>query len=491
MQIEALFISNEATLKDALEQLDKTAHGVLFLVNKQHQFQRTITDGDLRRYVLEKRSLDINLKSLSDIKSICVEQYLPAEEALRVMDQYDVNHLPVIDAKRIPRAILRRKELSLKVALSQPHMGEEEQGYISEAFDSNWIAPTGPNVDAFEQKLAEHVGCNAAAAVSSGTAAIHLGLILLDVKAGDTVFCSSLTFVASANPILYQSATPVFIDSEADTWNMCPDALAIALKEAAKRNKLPKAVIVVSLYGQPAKMDMLKPICDQYDIPILEDAAESLGASYQDKHSGTAGKLGVYSFNGNKIITTSGGGMLVSDDIQMIEKARYFATQAKVPAPHYQHEDIGYNYRMSNILAGVGLGQLTLLAKRVEQRRNIFNNYSKALQNIECIQWMPEHANSYATRWLSVLTLDPKQTNITPQSLCERLAKFGIEARRSWKPMHQQPLFEDCMFYQSKDGRPFSDWTFDHGVCLPSSSNMTEEQQRHVINALGDILNEL
>ncbi|WP_312502531.1 aminotransferase class I/II-fold pyridoxal phosphate-dependent enzyme, partial [Bacillus luti] len=269
-----------------------------------------------------------------------------------------------------------------RIYLSSPHMSGHEQKYIKDAFDSNWIAPLGPNVDEFERELASFVGVKGGAAVSSGTAAIHLALRLLNVQKGDIVFCSSFTFVASANPIVYLGAEPVFIDSEPETWNMSPQALAIALHDANKAGKLPKAVILVHLYGQSAKLDEILSLCNDYDVPVIEDAAESLGSTYKGKASGTFGKFGIYSFNGNKIITTSGGGMLVSNDTEAIEKAKFLATQARDPAPHYQHSQIGYNYRMSNILAGIGRGQLEVLEDRVRSRRRIFNRYYEELSQI-------------------------------------------------------------------------------------------------------------
>ena len=308
-----------------------------------------------------------------------------------------------------------------KIYLSSPHMSGNEQKYIEEAFQTNWIAPLGPNINAFEKEIASFTGVREAAAVSSGTAAIHLALSLLGVEKGDIVFCSTLTFIASANPILYLGAEPVFIDSEMETWNMSPNALEIALKEAALDGKLPKAVIVVNLYGQSAKMDELIDLCDKYGVPIIEDAAESLGSSYKGKASGSFGRFGIFSFNGNKIITTSGGGMLVSNDSAAIEKARFLATQARDPAPHYQHSQIGYNYRMSNILAGIGRGQLQVLEDRVEARRIIFNNYYQELSGIIGIKFMPELEDTYSNRWLTTLTIDEQETGINVKKLLDFL----------------------------------------------------------------------
>ena len=371
-----------------------------------------------------------------------------------------------------------------RILLSSPHMSGNEQKYIQQAFDTNWIAPLGPNVDAFEKELAEYVGVKDAAAVSSGTAAIHLALMLLDVQKGDTVFCSSLTFIASANPILYQGASPVFIDSEPDTWNMSPQALKRAFSDAEKAEKLPKAVIIVNLYGQSAKMDELLAICDDYNVPIIEDAAESLGATYKGKKSGTFGKFGVYSFNGNKIITTSGGGMLVSDDVEALKKARFLATQARDVAPHYQHSQMGYNYRLSNILAGVGRAQLEVLDDRVATRRAIFEKYKNALGEIDGIQFMPELKETFHNRWLTTLIIDQEKLGYAPLELIEYLSNENIESRPVWKPLHLQPLFKETPYYPHTVDRSVSEELFGSGICLPSGSNMDEQQQTLVIKMI-------
>jgi pyridoxal phosphate-dependent aminotransferase EpsN len=361
-------------------------------------------------------------------------------------------------------------------------MSGNEQKYINEAFATNWIAPLGPNVDAFEKELAEYVGIKGAAAVSSGTAAIHLALSLLDVKKGDRVFCSSLIFIASANPILYEGAEPVFIDSEPDTWNMSPLALERAFEEAKREGQLPKAVIVVNLYGQSAKMDEILEICNKYNVPVIEDAAESLGSTYKGKKSGTFGKFGIYSFNGNKIITTSGGGMLVSDDVEALQKARFLATQARDPAPHYQHSQVGYNYRMSNILAGIGRAQLEVLDDRVNARRAIFERYVQALGNIDGIHFMPELEGTMSNRWLTTLTIDQQKLGIIPMDIINALAEENIEARPVWKPLHLQPVFAGIKYYSHHENWSVSEELFANGICLPSGSNMTEEEQNRVID---------
>ncbi|MDU0203798.1 DegT/DnrJ/EryC1/StrS family aminotransferase [Paenibacillus sp. MAH-36] len=367
-------------------------------------------------------------------------------------------------------------------------MSGNEMTYIQDAFDTNWIAPLGPHVDAFEKELASYVGVNDAAAVSSGTAAIHLALRLLDVQAEDTVFCSSLTFVASANPIVYLGASPVFIDSEPETWNMSPQALERALYDAAQEKKLPKAVIVVNLYGQSAKMDEILAICQAFDIPVIEDAAESLGSTYKGKASGSFGKFGIYSFNGNKIISTSGGGMLVSNEGEELNKARFLATQARDYAPHYQHSQTGYNYRMSNVLAGIGRAQLEVLEERVNARRAIFRRYVQELAHVPGIEFMPELPNTRSNRWLTVLTLDENEAGVSVESLLGALAEQNIEARPVWKPLHMQPLFEGVKFYPHSDNEIISEQLFKRGLCLPSGSSLSEDEQMRVIACIKESL---
>lgn len=375
-----------------------------------------------------------------------------------------------------------------RIFLSPPHMGEDERDLVADAFASNWIAPLGEHVDAFEREIAQYVGVKAALAVSSGTAAIHLGLRLAGVAPGDTVFCSSLTFVASANPILYQGATPVFIDSEEGSWNMSPLALERALREAAAADKLPKAVVIVNLYGQSADMGPLMALCEQYGVRVVEDAAESLGAVYKGRMSGAFGHVGTFSFNGNKIMTTSGGGMLVSDDVETIEKARFWSTQAKEPARHYQHEEMGYNYRLSNVLAAIGRGQLRVLEERIEARRGIYRRYEQALGPLPGVSFMPEPATGRSTRWLTVLTLNPADTTLSAAQLIDALGKENIEARPVWKPMHLQPLFEQCQYYPHQPDESVSDRLFAQGVCLPSGSSLTTEQQERVIGVITNCL---
>lgn len=389
------------------------------------------------------------------------------------------------------------KNVKQRISLSIPHMSGKELEYISDAFNSNWIAPLGPQVDAFEKELAAYLGVNEVAVTVSGTAALHLALILLGVKKNDLVFCSTLTFAATANPILYTQAKPVFIDSEPHTWNMSPCALERAFNEAEKNGSSPKAVIVVNIFGQSADYTRINNICAHFKVPVIEDAAESLGATYKNKMSGSFGKISVISFNGNKIITTSGGGAIISDTPELIKRARYLATQARLPVRHYEHSEIGYNYRMSNILAAIGRGQLEVLEERVEARRAVFNRYYEALSNIESLSFMPEAGFGRSTRWLTALTVDPNVSGITRDQVIDALELENIESRPVWKPMHLQPLYKDCLYYPHfTDGdsdihypQSLSDRLFEFGLCLPSSSNLLLEDQERVINCLRKLFN--
>ena len=372
-----------------------------------------------------------------------------------------------------------------KIYLATPHMSDEgyEQKYIKEAFDTNWVAPLGENVNKFEEELAEYVGVKNAAALSSGTAAIHMAFKALDVKKGDIVFCSSLTFSATANPIIYQNATPIFIDSEEDTWNMDPKAL----EKAFKKYPNSKAVIVVHLYGTPAKIEEIKAICDKYNVPLIEDAAESLGATYNGKQTGTFGKYGIYSFNGNKIITTSGGGMIVSDNSERIAKVRFWATQAREKERHYQHNEIGYNYRMSNILAGIGRGQLKVLEERILKKTQIYNKYKEAFKDIADIEMQPVQENMHPNYWLSAFTIK-ENSNVKPLDIIEALEKENTESRPVWKPMHMQPVFQEYDYIKYGDKDVSAD-IFNRGVCLPSDTKMTIEQQEKVIKIIKAVFN--
>ena len=375
-----------------------------------------------------------------------------------------------------------------KIWLSSPHIGKNELNYVNEAFATNWIAPLGPHVNAFEQALQVETKSSHAAALSSGTSALHLALILLGVKAGDIIFCQSMTFSASANPIAYQGAIPVFIDSEKDTWNMDPTLLRKALQDAKENKRMPKAIIPVHLYGMPAKIDEIISIANEFDVPVIEDAAEALGSNINNNPCGNFGKFGVLSFNGNKIITTSGGGALLSKNGELIEKARFLATQARDAAPHYQHSHIGYNYRMSNVLAGIGRGQLEVLNDRVAARRKNFERYRQYLSKINNqgfeILFQEEPEGYFSNRWLTCIIVDPTNNKgLTREVIRLAMDAENIETRPLWKPMHQQPIFSNCKSYING----VSDKLFENGLCLPSGSNLTEEDFSRIFDCLDTI----
>ena len=366
-----------------------------------------------------------------------------------------------------------------KIWLSSPHMGGTEQKYIQDAFETNWVAPLGPNVNGLEQDLENYLGNQASVgALSSGTAAIHLGLILLGVQAGDEVICQSMTFSASANPILYLGATPVFIDSEAQTWNLCPIALEAAIIDRIKKGKKPKAIIAVHLYGVPYQIEAVRVVADNYQIPILEDSAEALGSSYKGQKCGTFGDIGVLSFNGNKIITTSGGGAILTKTKALKDKALFYATQARDAAPHYQHSEIGYNYRMSNICAGIGRGQMEVLDAHVGLRRAMHDFYVKIFASIEGVEVFSTPNDDYfANYWLTAITLDATKTNgITRETLRLAFEAANIESRPLWKPMHLQPIFSKYPYY----GKKVAETLFDNGLCLPSGSNLSDDDRNRI-----------
>lgn len=371
-----------------------------------------------------------------------------------------------------------------RIYLSSPTMHDEEKQFVSEAFDTNWVAPLGPNVNAFEQELADYVGCSYAAALSAGTAAIHLALKLAGVKAGDTVFVSTLTFSATCNPICYEKATPVFIDAEPDTWNMSPEALERAFVKYPET----KVVIVANLYGVPAKLDEIKRICDEHDAILIEDAAESLGATYKGKQTGTYGKYGVFSFNGNKIITTSGGGMLVSEYEEDVKRARFLSTQAREPERHYEHKEIGYNYRMSNVLAGIGRGQLLHLDEHLERKKDIYVAYKSAFNDISQIKMNPyDEDNSEPNFWLSCMTID-KGCKVTPLDIMLALEENNIESRPIWKPMHLQPVFQEYDYFSHwEDGQSVSEDIFERGLCLPSDVKNTATDMELIIGIIKEL----
>lgn len=375
-----------------------------------------------------------------------------------------------------------------KIWLSSPHMGGTEQNYVNEAFESNWVAPLGPNVTGFEQDLEKFIGQDShVGALSSGTAALHLGLIILGVKAGDEVICQSMTFSASANPIMYQGATPIFIDSEKETWNLCPIALEEAITDRIAKGKKPKAIIAVHLYGMPYKVDEIHAIAKKYEIPVLEDSAEALGSHYKNQKCGTFGEIGVLSFNGNKIITTSGGGAIVTKNKESKDKVIFLSTQARDNAPHYQHSEVGYNYRMSNICAGIGRGQMEVLEGHVGLRRKMHEFYKDYFKDVEGVTVFSEpDSNYFSNHWLSAIVLDPSKTGgKTREDLRLALEQANIESRPLWKPMHLQPVFESYPYY----GKNVSEKLFDDGLCMPSGSNLTEEDKNRIRTVLNQFFN--
>jgi len=375
--------------------------------------------------------------------------------------------------------------MNTKIWLSSPHMGGNEQKYVNEAFENNWVAPLGPNVDGFEKDLETFLNTDIkVAALSAGTAALHLALIQSGVVFGDEVICQSMTFSASANPIAYCGATPVFIDSEKATWNMCPVALEEAIEDRISKGKKPKVIIVVHLYGMPAKMDEITAIAAKYDIPIVEDAAEALGSTYKGKACGTFGRFGVLSFNGNKIITTSGGGALVCHSKEDKDQAVFLSTQARDNAPHYQHSHIGYNYRMSNIVAGIGRGQMEVLPSRVEARRSMNKFYQDLFADIDGVTVFVEpSADYYSNHWLSAIIVDSTIIGKTREDLRQALLEDNIESRPLWKPMHMQPVFANAPYY----GSDIAEKLFDDGLCLPSGSNLTDEERERIASKIKEL----
>ncbi|WP_242922576.1 DegT/DnrJ/EryC1/StrS family aminotransferase [Pontibacter liquoris] len=368
-----------------------------------------------------------------------------------------------------------------RVFLSVPHMGGHEKNYVQKALEDNWVSTAGPNLAGFEHDICQHTNARFAVALNTGTAALHLALRVLGVGPGDEVLCSTFTFVATANPILYVGATPVFVESEPETWNMCPDTLSKAIAARIEAGKKPACILVVHLYGMPAKMKEILAVAEMYGIPVLEDAAEALGSRYSGHQVGTLGTIGIFSFNGNKIITTSGGGALITANEQLAAQAHFLATQAKEPAPFYQHAQMGYNYRLSNISAGIGRGQIEVLEKRVKQRREVYAYYRERLKTLEELVFLPEPKTCFSNRWLTTVLLPE---NHTPESIRQALEAENIETRPLWKPLHLQPLFKDAPYY----GDGLSEWLFSRGLCLPSSSSLTEEELDKVIKHLQRLL---
>ncbi|MCP5074557.1 MAG: aminotransferase class I/II-fold pyridoxal phosphate-dependent enzyme [Rhodobacteraceae bacterium] len=457
------------------------------VVNEHDAIARTVSDGDIRRALLTGAQLDDPVSRLPAKKPITYPDGTADEVLYAAMKKHSIQAVVLTDAADRPVGLRGRRSFEPGILLSPPHMGHEETQFVQKAFDENWIAPAGPNLNDFEAKLAEISDRQQAIALSSGTAALHLALRVMNIQAGARVYVSDLTFVASLNPILYEGAVPVLIDSEPGSWNMSPDALERRLEKDRKANALPAAIIVVHLYGQSADMDSIMALASHYGVQIIEDAAESLGASYNGRPSGAHGVLTAYSFNGNKIITTSGGGALVSDRSDLIDRVRKLSTQGRDPGEHYQHSEIAYNYRMSNILAGIGLAQLDLLSARVAARRRVFDRYNEALSDIPGISFQGETPKGQGSRWLTVLKFNPNRINLHPYQFLRRLQKERIDCRPAWKPMHLQPLCHHMDFEAHSEDQVVSAGLFLTSLCLPSGSAMSEAEQGRVISGIRSI----
>ena len=481
-------VGREQCVRDALQVINSTPTKMAVLVDEAGVLVRTVTDGDIRRGLLAGLELLSPLDRLPGRSPVTCHSTAGLDTIKELLDRNDVASILMVDSDGRPVAIAAQSGAGGTIHMSPPHIGSAELDFVRAAFEDNWVAPAGPNLDRFERQLAVVAGRAEAAAVSSGTAALHLALRVLGVRAGDRVYVSDLTFIASLQPVLYEHAIPVLIDSEPRSWNMSPAALARKLAQDATLGQLPKAIILVHLYGQPAELAEIMAVADHYGVPVVEDAAESLGASYGNRPSGAHGLLSAYSFNGNKIITTSGGGALVGDDPALMAHARKLATQGREPIEHYQHAEVAYNYRMSNVLAGIGIGQLELLDARVAARRAIFDRYRAGLGDLPGIGMQHEAADSTGNRWLSVITLDPDLIELHPFQLMRELRGRGIECRPGWKPMHMQPLCAGYEFVPHNDGAPVSPRLFFQSLCLPSGSSLDEVQQGRIVERIRKII---
>lgn len=481
-------LGSSATIRDALSLLNSAEPKLCLVVDDAGRLLRTISDGDIRRSLLEGASLASPVSDLKGSTPVCAPLATSKQDLLQILDKEKVTSIVLVDDEMLPQDVVGLSDLTEMVLLSPPHLGAAETGYVQDAFETNWIAPAGPNLTKFEAALCDVCARKKAIAVSSGTAGLHLALRALNLPADTSIYVSDKTFAASVQPVLYEHFTPIFIDSEPESWNMSPAALEHRFKEDAARDTLPGAVIVVHLYGQSADLGNILPLCQAYNVPLIEDAAESLGAFYGNRPSGSHGLISVFSFNGNKIITTSGGGAVVTDDPDIAAQIRSLSTQGRDPFDHYQHAQVAYNYRMSNILAGVGLGQLEVLTSRVQRRRTIFDRYKAALSHLQGVGLQNEVAGSLGNRWLSVITLDPDYIDVHPYQVMRQLRSKGIETRPSWKPMHMQPLFLNAEFVPHSQTEAVSSELFLRSLCLPSGSSLTDAQQDHIIEHVSAIL---
>jgi dTDP-4-amino-4,6-dideoxygalactose transaminase len=488
MQIQPNILDHDADLRQAMHVLESSSIKICVVVDATGKVQRTVTDGDVRRALLGGADLTAEVTDLPGQPPFVLPDSTERTTLASELKARDIDVIVLVDAADRPTGLVHRNEFFDTLLLSPPHMGLTEAGYVKQAFDDNWLAPAGPNLSAFEDGLRAVSGRAHALAVSSGTAGLHLALRVLDIGPGDRVYVADLTFVATVQPVLYEHATPVLIDAEPDSWNISPPALARALARDAALGKLPKAIIVVHLYGQSADMSAIMALSDRYGVPVIEDAAESIGAAYGNRPSGAHGLLSVYSFNGNKIITTSGGGALLSDRPDLIERAKKLSTQGREQADHYQHSEVAYNYRMSNVLAGIGRGQLEVLAERVAARRAIFARYVHGLRDLPGLSYQRELPGSVGNRWLTVLSLDPDVVPIHGYQLMRGLRARGIETRPAWKPMQMQPLLLGAEFEPHSEDAAVGPGLFLRSLCLPSGSAMTVSEQDQVIGAIRSVL---
>lgn len=481
MNIDSQIICQDASLTQVLSALEKAPVKLCVVVSPDGRVVRTVTDGDIRRALLAGHVLEDSIRTLPAKSPVTRTVGTARATLLADLRTHSVDVIVLVDDLERPVRLVSRTDLTDDLLLSPPHLGTAEAQYVQQAFDENWIAPAGPNLKAFEDALCAVSGRAHALALASGTAGLHLALRVLDVAPHDRVYVSDLTFVASVQPVLYERATPVLIDSEPVSWNMSPLALARALRKDAAAGTLPKAIIVVHLYGQSADMGPIVDIAESYGVPVIEDAAESLGATYGNRPSGSHGLISVFSFNGNKIITTSGGGAMVSDRGDLIDRARKLSTQGRDAAAHYQHSEIAYNYRMSNVLAGIGRGQLEVLSQRVAARRAIFDRYVAGLGDLPGLSFQQELLGSTSNRWLTVVSLDPDHVPLHPYQLMRRLQASRMESRPAWKPMQMQPLLQGAEFVPHTLDQAISPALFLTSLCLPSGSAMPTEAQDDVI----------
>ncbi len=488
IKMDNFVLSLSDTLRNAMLKLESLEEKLCVVCGAKGQVVRTVTDGDVRRFLLSEGSMDDKLSSLPEKKPILALHGTSDAELLDAMVNNDINAIVLVDKVGAPVRICSRVSLDKKILLSPPHLGDLEMKHVQDAFDSNWIAPAGPNLTTFENNLVKNTGHQHVVAVSSGTAALHLALRVLGISARDRVYVSDLTFIASVQPILYENAVPVFIDSEPSSWNMSPIALERKLMKDQASGDLPAAIIVVHLYGQVADMPAIMRLADKYEIPVIEDAAESLGATIDNKPCGSSGTLSVFSFNGNKMITTSGGGALASHSYKLIERARNLATQGRDLAEHYQHSSISYNYRLSNVLAGIGVGQLSVLADRVARRREIFELYRQGLTGNIGVSFQQNTPNSFGCRWLTVVEFNPDIIDLHPYQIMRRLSQLGIESRPGWKPMHMQPLCGKYEFEPHSEEHVVSSSLFLRSLCLPSGSAMLNTDVERVVNSIENVI---